>query len=58
MTVAEWLELWLKRRANDGKLQAASVVRYQSLIKLHINPHIGSKALRLLSTKDINHLLL
>lgn len=57
-TTQEWLEKWFKRRVAGGTVQSETLGRDATSIRLHIVPHIGDKPIRLLTTADINTLLL
>lgn len=54
MTVSEWLAAWLKSMHTASE---ATVARYESLIRLHIDPLLGSRRLTALVPEDIDRLL-
>lgn len=50
-TVEEWLDQWLKNRT--PRLAPKSVSSYRGLIRLHINPSLGSKRIQALKPADL-----
>lgn len=53
MTVSQWLDRWLQIRWKSDKLRPGTYRSYERLIRLHINPHIGSKRLDRLIPGDV-----
>ena len=56
MSVAEYLDSWLKDTATQ-KCSPTTYQRYESLVNLHIRPHIGKLRLSKLQPIQINHLM-
>ncbi len=54
VTVEEYLKTWLEGRAS--RLSKNSVTSYAGLMRLHINPNIGSKRLQALKPIDLRNL--
>ena len=52
MTLDEWMEQWLTEYA-EPTLRPSTVSGYRNMIKNHISPALGNKALRFLTQKDV-----
>ena len=46
ITVAEWLTLWLERRASDQAISPRVAENYRTIVRLHVAPGIGSLCLQ------------
>lgn len=55
LTLSEWLAVWLKSMHTASE---ATVARYESLVRLHIKPIMGSRRLTALVPEDIDRLLI
>lgn len=53
ITVAEWLAKWLARHQAAGHLDAQSRDRYESIIRVHVAPHVGALKLQELRADHI-----
>ena len=54
MTLAEWLDQWLENIA--GTIRPTTLARYQGAVRIHIDPHLGSKSITQVTGKDVQKL--
>lgn len=54
ITIAEWLELWLDRRAADQAIGPRVAENYRTIVRLHLAPKIGNQRLQDLRLNHVN----
>ncbi len=55
-SVARYLEHWL-RDIVPGTVSSSTLVQYEEIVRLYINPHVGTKKLRTLAPADVTLML-
>ena len=61
ITLTDWLDEWLRwksiQTSNEHRISESVVAQYESSIRLHIRPELGTKPIRLITKRQIEDLL-